>query len=329
MTGNTKERAMYILALGLVPVTLLVLLLLGLLVPINTDMVKAQPISAIQSQSLSGYHSCYLPGQDTCFYEYNGMITDMLVTADKKLVISLRDSGLTFLLESALQMTHKSLGHCTSLSVAELPNGQIAVTCQRSNFLMFINTSSSCVEHCRRCARRIRTEKSYDALVANPQNNSLIAVKHGGDNFTIDILTLEGKVVRTLVSNNTLADLATLNTHYASLAFSNGDLFICGQSAVYHVNVTDNMQPIVKPLMDDLVFEPRGIATDRTGNLFIMHADGVLMRDRHGTFQHLLRLGRNMYHRLAVHGNRLLVAGTMKKQASSIFRSVVREYKLV
>ncbi|KAL8619708.1 hypothetical protein ACOMHN_025794 [Nucella lapillus] len=164
-----------------------------------------------------------------------------------------------------------SLG-CEPFGLAQLPSGLVAVTCPGTPAVLLVNLDSG--DH---QIQHIPTEKEYYCVAAHPVDDTLIV---GTWSDTVDVITLQGQVVRTLAHRRHLS-LGNIR----SLTVAREHLLVTGDKGrqIRRIPLSDSSQPLVETLPGIFPSYPVDTAVDKACNVFVVLRDGgVVMRTTGG-----------------------------------------------
>ncbi|KAL8619704.1 hypothetical protein ACOMHN_025790 [Nucella lapillus] len=246
---------------------------------------------------------------------YDDYVYDVLVTADRRLVL-VRWYQSSLGVKSSSDEHTVSLG-CEPFGLAQLHSGLVAVTCPDTPAVLLVNLDSG--DH---QIQHILTKKEYYRVAAHPVDDTLI-VDTWSD--TVDVITLQGQVVRTLADRRhlSLGIITSLTVAREHLLVTGG-----GNRQIHRIPLSDSSQPLVETLPGIFPSYPEDTAVDKAGNVFVVLRDGgVVMRTTGGAARPLLpgQGGGETYDWccIALQDDRVVVV-TGKGSKSD-----VREYRLV
>ena len=256
-------------------------------VPYHASTVRAQALE-MGWRSLTG-QVCERVGCHPVIDKYI-VVTSMVVTADRRLAVVMSN-----LLRPTLQVFSVSGVDtiplpCRPCSLLQLPSGLLALTCPENSMLLMLDMDGE--EH---VAQHIVTKRSYCTMAHGDRNRTIIAAAwtRDLDDATIDVITYQGDVIRTLL-NKAQRDSLTRPT---SLNVVEGDLLVSdvtkdvNKSVVFRLKMAQDVQHVeVVADRDRLLFPPTVVAVDTAGNLFIGHLHGVSVMGQDGQVRRLLDL---------------------------------------
>ncbi|KAL8613839.1 hypothetical protein ACOMHN_029696 [Nucella lapillus] len=284
-------------------------------VPITAERVVLHTLGP-ESSSLTGS----LCGRHGCSGHYDDEVTDILVTADRRVVLTMWRRMSIVVKSSSGEKTIR-LG-CGPFSVTQLPSGLVAVTCPYTPAVLLVSLDST--DH---QVQHIPTKKGYWRVAAHPVNDTLIAA--AWPDSSIDVITPQGEVVRRLATSRGLSpgiiwSLTVVGEHLLVTRF--------GSEQIHRLNLTNSSQPLVESLAGSFPSAQMDTAVDEAGKVLVVLPDGgVMMRTPEGHI-HPLRPGRAdgrvyTWCSIALRDHRLLVVTVT--YARDRPRSDVTEYRLV
>ena len=284
-------------------------------VPYHPATVSAQALE-VGSRSLTGR----LCEQQGCAISLNDVWpVDLLVTRDNRLVTAIRYEKI-ILVYSETEVDTINV-ECPLFGLTQLPNGLLAVTCMFDEVILIVDIDAE--EH---IVRKINTKKVYRLICPSPDNNTLVVA--AWMDISIDIITHQGDVIKTLVDSKRLQDI----DRFHSMTLHGRDVLACFLSEDFErssfirfrLSKSDELDYVDT---ERLPFTTYAFSVDRAGNMFVNQRDGhVALKSKDGKYRRVIHnpdpeyLGTG----IAVYGDRLVAAWRNLRTDTSL----LKEYKL-
>ena len=245
-------------------------------VPYKAERVAAQALEA-GSKSLTG-RPCEQQG---CLSQGDGVLLSLLVTTDNRLVV-VNEKLRTILVYSetgvdTIHLQHKPFG------LAQLPDQLLVVACPYDSVILIVDIDAE-----NHIVRNISTEKQYTSVAPGPNKDTLLVASK--THFTIDVITLQGSIVRTLVDSARLQDIDL----FVSLTKHEEDVTACAfskdgaRSTLIRFRLSES-EEVDQVHTETLLFPSIAVSADRSGNMFINHIFGqVVLKKPDGEYRGLL-----------------------------------------
>ena len=271
-------------------------------VPYHPETVAARALEVGSRSLLCQKPGCIIQG-DVGNWEQLNTIISLLVTKDNRLVMVILQKK-TILLRSETGVAEIRLQH-QPYGLALLPNGRLAAACPRDKLILIVDIDAK--DH---VVHRINTRKQYRSVALGPDHNTLLVISD--TDVTIDIITLQGYIIRTLIDSSRVQDV----DFPFYLTVREGDVIACALSddwertTVIRFRLSESGE-VAQVETEKLLFPASAVSVDRAGNMFINQLDGqVMLKTPYGDYRQLLRdsdeygIGSG----ILVHDDRLVVA---------------------
>ena len=284
-------------------------------VPYHPATVAAQALK-VGSRSLTG-RPCEQQG---CISQGDGAVVNLLVTTDNRLVMANEELGSILVYSETgvdtIHVQHKPFG------LAQLPDQMLAVTCRDDNVILILDIDGE-----NRVVQNVSTHKQYASVAPGPSKETLLVASP--TNFTIDVITMQGHVIRTLIDSARVHDV-----HFTLyLKIHEGDVISCAgskelaMSTLIRFRLSDSDE-VDQVDTETLIFPVFAVSVDRAGNMFTNQVLGqVVLKTRDGEYRHLLhspKPDKYIGTGIVVHDDRLVVAW----HSSDGNHFLLMEYKL-